>query len=720
VLSVSSDAATAVPRYAPADSADAPTARVREPDLAVTPAPRGSLLELPDRFEGFEVLGELGRGAMGRVYLARQHTPTERLVVLKVGTHLSAECRKLSKLQHPHIVPVYSFHQNGRAQAVCMPYRGPLTLAHAVARLRAGNVHTLDGRALTTALDECRRSRAEIVSASAPVPLPQPTPEARRAPLGKLNYTDAVLTLFAQIADGLRAAHAEHIVHCDLKPANVLIADDGTAQLIDFGVALDTSDAVDRMRLGGTRPYMSPEQLESFEYGTLEHDERSDLYAVGVMLYEVLTGELPFEPLYDPSTECLVRDRKNRSAPFVPVRQRNPNVPPAVAALVAKCLAPRAADRYQSAAHLHEDLTRQLAREPLKHSPNPSARELVRKWGARNRVLLAAGLLLALAGSAVAGFAHRDALRQEREARAEARAAAEPFAADRDEAEFQFVLARTDAPARERAWDAARRALARYGALDRADWVAAGPLAALEPDHRREARARVAELMLVLAHDRAADALRTAAPAARAAKLSEAKAWADRAAAAHPDADNWRALLAHTAGAARAAGDPAEAERFERRAAALPRTAPDAALEARALLLDNRPRAALDALADGTRAEPGHYWCAFYTALAHQLLERYDDAAREYGACLLMRPHFGAAHYNRGLALFRGGRAAEAEADFDRALATRADWPDALFGRALAREFRGTPAHLKAARDDLSAALKAGAPAVPVLLARPA
>jgi tetratricopeptide (TPR) repeat protein len=224
--------------------------------------------------------------------------------------------------------------------------------------------------------------------------------------------------------------------------------------------------------------------------------------------------------------------------------------------------------------------------------------------------------------------------------------------------------------------------------------------------------------MLILAHDRTQEAARTADPAERAAKLTDATAWAERAATAHPDATNWRALVAHKARAAKLANDPAEGERLSRRAAALPRTAADGALEARELLLDNRPRAALDVLAEATRDEPGHFWCAFYAAAAHQLLERHPEAERGFDACILLRPGFAHAHYNRGLSRFYAGRAAEAEADFDRALTANPGWAHALYGRALAREARGTPESLKAALLDLSAARAAGHTPVPLLLVR--
>jgi serine/threonine protein kinase len=347
----------------------------------------------------FEFLSELGRGSMGRVYLARQSAPTSRTVVLKVGPYLSSECQKLAKLQHPNIVPVYSFHQWGTMQAVCMPYRGPVTLAHLLSHLRDESLPTLNGRALTTAIDRCRGKRATPdVREAIPSPA-RPGPVLAR--VRGLNYVDAVLVIVRQIVEGLRFAHAEGIVHGDLKPANVLIADDGTAQLLDFGVAIDLADRSGTVRIGGTRPYMSPEQLLAFRGATRDFDARSDLYAVGVVLYEMLSGRYPFDYVADSNPNAQDWDYANRFHTPMSVRASNPSVPPAVASIINRCLAAEATDRYQRAAELRDDLDRQLARRPLRYAANPSVSELVGKWLSRHRVaaVVAGGLGLASWGA---------------------------------------------------------------------------------------------------------------------------------------------------------------------------------------------------------------------------------------------------------------------------------------------------------------------------------
>jgi eukaryotic-like serine/threonine-protein kinase len=699
-----------------APNADLATLQLAGGARAVAPLPAPDTFpRAGETFHGFEVLGELGRGAMGRVFLARQSAPVERLVVLKVGQYLSAECQRLAKLQHPNVVPVYSFHQTGRAQAVCMPFRGPLTLAHLVSRLRAENLLTLDGKFLTTAISAARADRHSAVAA-----LESATgddfaaPEVDRDPFAALSglaYVDAVLALVRQVVEGLRAAHAERIVHCDLKPANVLLADDGTAQLIDFGIAYDKGDAGSQQRLGGTRPYMSPEQLRSVSEGELDYDERSDLYAVGVMLYELLTGKLPYA--WSSDAGAAERERAARFLPPRPVRALNPRVPHGVASVIAKCLAPHLADRYQSAAQLLEDLDRQIGRKPLKHAANVSPRERVSNFLHRNRVALVAAVALLACGGALGAYEFNAKARATEVARLELEAAGAPFAADCDEAEFWFVATDADPAGRTRARAAAHRALDRFGA-ESEGWFRAPRFDLLDAPTSSAYRTRTAALMLALAGDETDAAVRTVNPKERAAALDRAAVWTDRAAAAHPDADNWRAAWAQRALLARASEDPAAAERHARRAAALPRPPADAVIEARQLLAEGRTHAALPLLKKAVEDDPQAFWGLFYLGRCYQLLNQTREAVAAYDRCLTLRPDAFGALFNRGRAkrfLDRAG----AEADLDRAVAARPGWGAAHFERALAREVNG---NAEGALADLDTALKLDYSPVSVLLLR--
>jgi Tol biopolymer transport system component/predicted Ser/Thr protein kinase len=179
-------------------------------------------------------------------------------------------------------------------------------------------------------------------------------------PLGRADSAERLLDIASQIAEGLTAAHAAGIVHRDLKPANILITPGGRVKILDFGLATavpKTSTASDVTAAAvlthagmtvGTAAYMSPEQARGHSL-----DARSDLWALGVILYEMATGSRPFE---GPSTP-LVFDAILNRAP-VPVQERNPAVPAEIARIIDRLLEKDRETRYQSAADLRADLKR--------------------------------------------------------------------------------------------------------------------------------------------------------------------------------------------------------------------------------------------------------------------------------------------------------------------------------------------------------------------------
>lgn len=672
-------------------------------------------------FAGFEVLSELGRGGMGRVFLATQPAMASRLVVLKVGEFLSAECQKLARLQHPNVVPVHSFHQHGKLQAVCMPYRGPLTLAHLVSRLRDVDLPTLNGRALTTVIDDCRKTRERSLPAAHPAADPDPVRPPVDANAGRLfarlrglSYVDAVLTIARQVAEGLRFAHGERIVHSDLKPANVLITDDGTPQLIDFGIAYDRSGPDARgLVIGGTRPYSSPEQLGSLLRTAVEHDERTDLYSLGVMLYEMTTGRLPFAADYDPSEESIERDRAGRFTPPPSPRAVNPRVPAAVGAIISKCLAPDPTDRYQTAADLIDDLDRQLARRPLKHAPNPSRRELAAKWATRNRWPVAAAVVLAAGGAGFGAFGVHSERQKERLAVAEAVGQADRFDLDVKRARAALAAGAADAAGLDAAVRSAEKALAMYQVLDAERWWESGPAARLVPSQVVELRERVAALLLDLS--RAGGTRAVLAGDDRGKWLERANDWNRRAERAFP-ADTPRGVFTQRAWLARLSGDAAGADAAARTAAGLPlRTALDYRIEGRELIEHGKLKEAAERLAKAVELDPTDFWATF--ALGQTYYHRREDqaAVAAYDKCVSLDPTVPGAYYNRGLALLRLQQFPKAEDDFSRVIAARADWAEPYLNRAAAREALG---RFDPAADDLTRALDLGYPPTAVLLTR--
>ena len=333
-----------------------------------------------EKLGDFQLVAELGRGGRGRVFLATQPLLADRPVVLKLAPCDGAEHLALARLQHTHIMPLYGVHDfpAHKLRALCMPYLGGTTLERLLENLAAIPPVRRTGQHLLEAVERAQAGNPLAVPAGGP---------AWRF-LARASYAQAVCWIGACLADALQYAAERGLVHLDVKPANVLLAADGQPLLLDFHLARPPiiAGAPGPESLGGTLPYMAPEQRAAMEAVPGEKkvavavDWRADIYSLGCLLFEALGGMTP--------------SGAGTGTPM-PGRHALP-VSVGLADILTKCLAPDPADRYPDAAALAADLRRHLADLPLRGVANRSVGERWAKWRRRRPyALTVAGWLLA-------------------------------------------------------------------------------------------------------------------------------------------------------------------------------------------------------------------------------------------------------------------------------------------------------------------------------------
>ncbi|MGG7099216.1 serine/threonine-protein kinase [Rhodococcus sp. 24CO] len=243
--------------------------------------------EVGQRFDDFELMMEIGQGAFARVFLARQLS-MQRWVALKISQNVGVEPQTLARLDHPHIVRVFDQRvlEDQALRVLIMEYVPGGTLLEVVRLVRRTPPELRCGRLLLDSIDQNLARKGEM----------QPSETSLRREVAGLSWPETVAWIGMRLADALEYAREHGVLHRDIKPANVLLTVEGIPKLADFNVSSSDVESEDAACLvGGSVAYMSPEQLEACSLGVPGNlDTRSDIYSLGVMLWELLTGSRPF------------------------------------------------------------------------------------------------------------------------------------------------------------------------------------------------------------------------------------------------------------------------------------------------------------------------------------------------------------------------------------------------------------------------------------------
>jgi eukaryotic-like serine/threonine-protein kinase len=361
-------------------------------------------IKIGQQIDDFDLLTNLGSGAFARVFLARQRS-LQRLVAVKISADRGTEPQTLAQLDHDYIVRV--FDQRLLADATLlggstrhlrllyMQFLPGGTLLGVLRRVRTTPPSERSGQLLLDAVDAAMEEKGEI----------RPTDSSVRAEIAELSWPETVAWLGRRLAEALYYADAHGVLHRDVKPANVLLTAEAVPKLADFSISFSRNleDTSPVAYFGGSLSYMSPEQLEAWHPGydrdAADLDTRADIYSLGVVLWELLTGAKPFDDSTagagshsDETMLDAMLARRRGGVEAGALERVPPDRPAALRRVLLTCLAPERESRWDSGALLAQQLELCL---------DERARDLVdppaHSWRLRLRPWLIPVLILAIA-----------------------------------------------------------------------------------------------------------------------------------------------------------------------------------------------------------------------------------------------------------------------------------------------------------------------------------
>ncbi|WP_406269328.1 serine/threonine protein kinase [Nocardia sp. NBC_00881] len=345
-------------------------------------------IEIGQRIDDFDLLTGLGSGAFARVFLARQRS-LQRLVAVKISADRGTEPQTLAQLDHDYIVRVFDQRVLGdaavatrRLRLLYMQFLPGGTLLGVLRWVRATPPAERSGQLLLDAVDAAMEEKGEI----------RPTDSSVRAEIAALSWPETVAWLGRRLAEALDYASSHGVLHRDVKPANVLLTAEAVPKLADFNISFsrNVEGTSPVAYFGGSLAYMSPEQLEachpSFDRGAADLDTRADIYSLGVVLWELLTGAKPFDDSTagagqhgDDTTLEAMLERRSTGVDAAALDRLPPNCPAALRRVLLTCLAPERTMRWSSGATLARQLEMcqdERARELVDPAPTSWRRRL--------------------------------------------------------------------------------------------------------------------------------------------------------------------------------------------------------------------------------------------------------------------------------------------------------------------------------------------------------